>query len=69
MYGGTGYYGFLSDLWRFNLFTRTWKLIETLPIEDLGLNGGKINFIYESTEYLALFGGQSWSGYTNDLYL
>jgi hypothetical protein len=69
LYGGSGYYGFFSDLWSFNLVIQAWTLIKLFPIDYLCYGCGNINFEYLKTEYFTIFGGETWSDYSNDMYL
>lgn len=62
--------GIISDVYSFSLITYSWK-VETLigdPIEGR-TNFGFASFNYLGIDYVAIFGGLTHNGLTNDLYL
>jgi Galactose oxidase, central domain len=69
VYGGTGYYGSLSDLWSFDLISKAWTLIKLLPVEYISYGGQNLNIEMNNSEYLVLYGGYYWRGNSTEIYM
>ena len=69
IFSGIGDYGALKDLWSFSLVNQIWELEQNPkgfnPIQYFVYT----SFQYDSLDYFCIYGGESLTGYSNELYL
>lgn len=59
----------MNDLWKFTLSSLSWEKVTLVDEPEPRYRFGYTNYIKNSIEYFAIFGGSVISGEDNNLYM
>ena len=69
IFGGNSNYGFMNDMWVYDIYALTWEVINTVNVPQARYRYGYTSYVRGLNEYFAVFGGSYIYGEDNNLYM